>query len=457
MMYSIGMEQKIDIKSLYDSLASKFEAQKKNGYKVIYPKGYEVKIIGNKYVKLVAMSRHKTEKHLLKIVVSVETAIDSLDPVGTMQKIKRFDEVVVTTDHVCMVYNDDHFFENVDAKHLKEGQYVSVYNEMSGNELIGTIVHIEDLGKTDDYVYDCEVDDDSHSFYASNIAIHNSQFVNIQCVTDDLKQKNGYVDDISKWSNEEKLALWKWMDDFVENEVNSFVQKDLIGRTYHTEHPEVLRYSLEYIASSGIYEAKKRYGARKILSEGPEIVDKVKFSGIELKKASTPVVVKEFLKDIYYGVLKEDWNERNFINYINDAYEKFKKLSIDDIAMWKGYNTAREASGFLTMEVGATGISKACTYYNQMIKHLKIGKKYDMILLGQKIRFTYVIPSNEYGIECIAFHDGQWPKEFDGIFKVDYDVMFDKLIMSPLKGFLNATKFKKVDPRKQVVFDIFDL
>ena len=37
------------------------------------------------------------------------------------------------------------------------------------------------------------------------------------------------------------------------------------------------------------------------------------------------------------------------------------------------------------------------------------------------------------------------------------DVMFDKMIMSPLKGFLEATKFKKVDPRKQVVFDIFNL
>ena len=86
--------------------------------------------------------------------------------------------------------------------------------------------------------------------------------------------------------------------------------------------------------------------------------------------------------------------------------------------MWKGYNTAREASGFLQMELGATGISKACTYYNQMLSHLKIGKKYDSILLGQKVRFAYVIPSNEYGIECIAFHDGQWPKEFDSIFKV---------------------------------------
>ena len=451
------MEEKISIKALYDSLAKKYEVQHKKSYEVIYPKGYEIKVLGNRYVKLVAVSRHKTQKHLMKIVVKSEKEIDSLDPIGQKSLVKRYDDVTVTTDHICMVYNDDHFFENVDAKNLKIGNYVSVYDEADDKELVGTIVSIEDLGTTDDLVYDCEVDDDMHAFYASNILIHNSQFCNIQCVTDDLKQKYGYPDDLSKWSNEAKLALWKWVEDFVENEVNPFVQNDLVGKTYKTEHPEVLRYSLEYIGAVGIYERKKHYAVHKILSEGQEIVDKVKFSVIELKKASTPVVVKDFLKDIYLGVLKEDWKERNFIDYINDAYERFKKLSISDIAMWKGYNTAREAAGFLQMELGATGISKACTFYNQMIEHLKIGKKYDTILLGQKVRFAYVIPSNEYGIECIAFHDGQWPKEFDSIFKVDYDVMFDKMIMSPLKGFLEATKFKKIDPRKQVVFDIFDL
>ena len=46
---------------------------------------------------------------------------------------------------------------------------------------------------------------------------------------------------------------------------------------------------------------------------------------------------------------------------------------------------------------------------------------------------------------------------FDSIFTIDYETMFDKLIISPLKGFMEATKFRKVDPRKQVVFDIFEL
>jgi len=436
------MNQQINIESLYDSLVDKFDIENRGSYEVIYPSGIEIKVFGNKYVKLVAVSRHKTSKHIVEVSVVSSKGID---------------KVKVTTDHICMVYNDDHFFENVDAKNLKVGNYVSVYDSEKDIELVGTISSLVDLGQIDEWVYDCEVNDNMHAFYANDILVHNSQFVNIECVTDDFKKKYSLGGNLAKWDDESKLKLWKWVDNFVETEVNPFVQNDLIGKTYCTEHPEVLRYSLEYVGAVGIYERKKHYAVHKILSEGPEIVDKVKFSGIELKKASTPATVKDILRDIYLGVLKEDWTEHQFIEYVNAAYEKFKTLTISDIAMWKGYNTAREAVGFLDMETGATGISKACTYYNQMVDHLKIGKKYDTILLGQKVRFAYVIPSNEYGIECIAFHDGQWPIEFDSIFKVDYDVMFDKMVLSPLKGFLEATKFKKVDPRKQVVFDIFDL
>ena len=450
-------EMKINIGDLFDELSKKYEIKKQKTYEVIYPDNYEIKIFGNRYVKLIAVSRHKTPKHLIKIIVKVEKHVDFLDVAQGPALVRRYEDIIVTTDHICMRYDKDHFFENVDAKNLNVNDYVSVYDENKDKELVGTIVEIEDLGTTNDWVYDCEVDDESHAFYASNILIHNSQFINAQCVTDDFKQKYNLGNDLSKWDDDSKLKLWKWIEDFVENEVNPYVQNDLVGKTYHTEHPEVLRYSLEYIGSTGIYESKKHYAVHKILSEGPEIVDKVKFSGIELKKASLPIAVKGILRDIYLGVLKENWDEHEFISYINEAYEKFKQLSINDLAMWKGYNTARNASGFLQMELGATGISKACTYYNQLIEHLKIGKKYDSILLGQKVRFSYVIPSNAYNIECIAFHDGQWPKEFDEIFKIDYDVMFDKLILSPLKNFFEATHFKKVDPRKQVLFDIFAL
>lgn len=284
-----------------------------------------------------------------------------------------------------------------------------------------------------------------------------SQFVNISCIAKHLLDEGvGNGRDISKWNDDDKLKLWKFVNNFVEDEVNPYVQ-NLVSSYCHTEHPEVLRYSLEYVSSQGIYEAKKHYATRKVIAEGPELVDKIKFSGIELKKASVPARVKDVLKDIYEGILLHGWSEKNFIEYIYTIWDDFKKMSIDEISFWKGYSSAREATGFLQMQKGSTAVASASTYYNQIIKKLGLGKKYDQILLGQKVRFCYVKPTNEYRIPYIAFPDGQWPEEFNKIFEIDYEVMFDKLVTSSLKGFMTATKFSKVDPSKQVEFDIFEL
>jgi DNA polymerase elongation subunit (family B) len=284
-----------------------------------------------------------------------------------------------------------------------------------------------------------------------------SQFVNISCIAKHLLDEGvGNGKDISKWSDDDKLKLWKFVNNFVEDEVNPYVQ-NLISSYCHTEHPEVLRYSLEYVSAQGIYEAKKHYATRKVIAEGPELVDKIKFSGIELKKASVPARVKDVLKDIYEGILLHGWSEKNFIEYIYNIWDDFKMMSIDEISFWKGYSSAREATGFLQMQKGSTAVASASTYYNQIIKKLGLGKKYDQILLGQKVRFCYVKPTNEYRISYIAFPDGQWPREFDQVFEIDYEVMFDKLVSSSLKGFMTATKFSRVNPSKQVEFDIFDL
>jgi hypothetical protein len=434
----------IAIGKLYDNLLNEgYEIQYKKDYELIIPENLKIHTIGNKYVKLVALSRHKTNKNLIKITCKSSNCIN---------------DVTVTTDHVCMVYNEYNFFENKSAKEIQIGDIVSVYDEQNDKEIKGTITNIEDLGITEEYVYDCEVDDENHSFYCNDILIHNSQFVNVACVTNDFKKKYNLKNKIADWSNEEKLKFWKYLDDFVENEVNPFVQ-GIIKEWYHTERPEVLRYSLEYVGDTEVMESKKHYAVHKVLSEGPQIVDKIKYSGIELKKASIPKKIKEYLGEIYNSALTKDWNDNDFKNYILKIYPEFEKLDINDIAIWKGYNTSRQATGFLKMEKGTTGIAKAATFYNQLISKqgLNIASKYDSIRIGDKVRVCYIKPTNKYNIDVIAFNDGQYPDEFKELFQVDYEKMFDKLIKSPLKNFLIACKWKMCDPNNCNIMDIDDL
>ena len=437
----------VAIGELYTQLLADPNFHKVNcgSYELIECSGIETRVLGNKFVPIKYLSRHKTVKDMVKVNVE-----------SISEQNKKY-EIVTTTDHNLMVLNENHFFEQAAIKDLHPNDIVSIYDKYSDSEKLGRIVSFENLGKTEEWVYDLEVDSDNHAFYGNDVYIHNSQFVNIKCVTDWMKQKYHLPEKIFEWTDEMKLKLWNFMEGFVEGKVNKFVQ-NLVKEYCHTEHSEVLRYSLEYIADCGIYEQRKHYICRKIVSEGPEIVNKVKVTGIELKKATIPIAVKDILKDIYYNTLINDWTNSDFNKYLDDAYNKFLTLSINDISIWKGWTSDKIASsGFLQTGKGTTGISKACHYYNDLIKHFKIGKKYDELRTGGKYKFAYLNPNNAYGIDCIAFVDGQWPKEFDGIFSVDYQTMFEKVIKSPLKSFLEATKFTFKDPREKELCELDNL
>ena len=275
-----------------------------------------------------------------------------------------------------------------------------------------------------------------------------SQFINMSPVTNHFIKKYGLPEKIRDWPQEKRQELWNEMADFTNNEINAYV-RNLVHTYCHTDYQDVL-------CDVGIYESKKHYFVHKIFEEG-DPVDKVKVTGISLKKNETDKVMKNFLKDIYEGVVLKDWTESDYQNYINDLYEKFKTYSIDEVSFWKGYGTERESIGFLQMAKGATGISKACTYYNHILNKLGLGKKYDELRVGDKTRFCYLKPTNKYGINQIAYKPGQWPTEFNAIFEVDYSKMFDKIILDQLKRMREACGFGNCDPRKQVVQDVFDL
>ena len=432
--------KEIEIKSLYDKLLSDGnEIHIVGDYEIIdcTSLNLEIQTKGNVYVPLKFLSRHKTKKCLYEISVNDKS-------------------IAVTSDHVCMRYCKEKFFENIKAKDLNIGDYVSVYDSKNNSEVIGVITDIKQLNTTDNYVYDCEVEDDQHCFYANDILVHNSQFVNIQCITEFFIKKFNLSNKIRLWPDEYKLKLWKFMDRFVEETVNPFVQ-GLVKDHCYTEHADVLRYSLEYIGDAGIYEKKKRYCVHKVISEGPELVDKLKYTGIELKRSNVSPEIKQFLQEIYENTILNDWTNDDYRKYINETYNKFLKMGIDKISFWKGWNSDKiDSGGFLQDTKGMTSLSKACHRYNDMIAHLKIGKKYNEIKLGDKIRFCYIQPNNPYGIDTMAFA-GEWPEEFNSIFQVNYPKMFTKSVLEPLKSFREATQFEDFDPANNTAGDIFAL
>ena len=414
----------VKIGELYNKYLSKgYEIHNTpTGHELIYPKNLKIRSIGNEFKKVKCLSRHKTSKNMVRI------------------EFQKSEPLIVTTDHVCMAYNDEHMLENIASKDLRVGMMVDHYCRKSDKEVIDVIASIEELGSTDDYVYDLEVEDESHVFYANNTLIHNSFFMNLEVVTKDFIKKYGLDDNMNKWTDEQKLTLFNHMQKFTDEYLCPHIH-ELVAKEFFSNNVKVMKYGLEYMTSGGIWEAKKRYLCHKIVEEGPRVVDKFKYTGISLKRTNTPPEIKKFMKDIYYtAALDSSFGEDEMKKKIDDVYGKILEMSPNELGIWMGYNTEREMDGFMVAEKGSTGVSKAVGYYNQMIKHLNLGNKYPLINLRDKIQILYVKPTNRFGIDTIGFMPHQWPVEFNDIFDIDYPKMMNKLLIQPLKGFIDALK-----------------
>lgn len=283
----------------------------------------------------------------------------------------------------------------------------------------------ENYNVDDDYVVTASGDTDSF-------------FMNLEAVTKDFIKKNGWDNDLNNWTDEQKLTLWNHMQKFTDEYLVPHIQA-LVAKVFHTSNAAPMKYGLEYMTSGGIFESPKHYIVHKIVDEGPKLVDKFKYTGIELKKAQVPPEIKKFMKDIYFtAVIDNKFDYLAAKKKLDDVYQEILKMPPSALAKWQGYGTETEMEGFLQEKKGATGIGKCANYYNQIVKRLKLDKKYALINVGDKIQTIYIKPTNVYGISQIGFPPKQWPKEFDDIFEIDYPKMMEKVVISPLKGMLKA-------------------
>ncbi len=86
---------------------------------------------------------------------------------------------------------------------------------------------------------------------------------------------------------------------------------------------------------------------------------------------------------------------------------------------------------------GAPWAAKGCINFNNLIKDLKLTKKYDRIGgVGEKVRVVYVKQPNRNNIETVGFI--RWPQEFDKAgFSIDYSIMIEKFFIKKIERLLS--------------------
>ncbi len=243
----------------------------------------------------------------------------------------------------------------------------------------------------------------------------------------DIKNTNKIVDVIDKFC---KVKIQKVIKDSYEelaDYMNAYQQKMSMKR--------------ETIADKGIWKAKKMYILNAWDIEGvrfPEAV--LKIQGIEAVRSSTPKVCRSKIKEALKIIMNED--ENTVQEFIRDFKKEFFKMSFSDIAFPRGMNNMKKYSDRYSIFTSGTPIHvKGALLYNDALKRLGLGDKYEEISDGDKIKFIYLKTPNTLKntvISCPSII----PKEFELDKFIDYEKQFEKTFLVPVKNILDVIDWR---------------
>ena len=241
----------------------------------------------------------------------------------------------------------------------------------------------------------------------------------------------------------------------IENKLNSEIKiwcTKYLRSTYCT-----IAFKRECIADIGIFLMKKRYILHVLDDEGI-IVDKFKYTGVEVVRSTMPNAIKPYAKKIIETMIRtQSVTKTNEL--INDTYRVFRTLPAQDIAFVKGIKNyeayTSKCKGFETAK-GTPNHVKSAYHYNLLLKKHNIDNKYESIVSGDKMRVIYVQQPNKYGINTIGFKS-MLPAEFATDFTVDYEIMFEKILYSMIDRLYSCVNWSIRKPTENVRTELFDL
>ena len=291
---------------------------------------------------------------------------------------------------------------------------------------------VEDLGIQELNVYDIEVED-NHNFFANDICVHNSLYMNLQPVM----EKFGIT------GNQRIKVLEKTTLDKIVPIVNKICTEccDHMG-----SFSNKLFFKLEIAGDKGFWLGKKKYVVRAHSSEGVTYAKpKFKVKGLEMVRSSTPQFVRDELKKSLDMIF--DTDEKNVQKFVEDVRGRFMQLPYQAVAFPRGANNLDEYSDSrMIYKKGCPLQVRGVLLYNHYLRELGIDNKYPVIGEGSKIRFCYLKKPNKLKENVIAWPvDGELPVEFGVHSMVDYELQYEKTFLASMEIVLDAIKWSAVE------------
>ena len=273
--------------------------------------------------------------------------------------------------------------------------------------------------------------------YLNKLLKTNDEVYVVASDTDSIYIKlDSVVNKIFKDKTDNKKIV-KVLDKFCEEKLQSCIDKSFsVLAKYVKAYDQKMFMKREVIANKGIWTAKKRYILNVFNEEGLNLKEpKLKIMGIEAVKSSTPAPCRVKIKEALKVIMNKD--EASLIDFIENFRSHFKKLSPEDIAYPRSCNNLKKYSSSKDIYQKSTPIHvKGALIYNNMLKKNKL-RKYEVIQDGDKVKFITLKEPNPIREHVISF-TSKLPKEFNLHQYIDYDEMFTKSFLEPLRFIVNA-------------------
>lgn len=304
----------------------------------------------------------------------------------------------------------------------------------------------------DEYVYDIEVDDKTHTFIANDILVHNSLYVSYKPIMKSVNYKGSEIEFI--------LHVDKV---FVKNLFKDFLDK--YAKNYEVENKH--DFELETINKSAIHLGKKHYINNVVWEDGIFYEDLSYFypKGIEIVRSSTPSFVRgkdqkggiwDFIRYLFSN--PDNLDIRSVLKLVKEQRKAFEMDDIENISMntsCTGYEdkVLDDINGIETMK-GAHFSIKAAAFHNYILnKNSNYKTKYDLIKSG-KIKYYYCVhPMNNVFGYLRSFHPYEITEK-EGVI-IDYDTQFEKCYLSLVNKFIEPLGLPVINKRLSVLNSLF--
>ena len=232
------------------------------------------------------------------------------------------------------------------------------------------------------------------------------------------------------------------LNQFCQSKIEPFIDDSYKELSDYLQcYEETLVMKRECIADRGIWTAKKRYILNVWDNEGVRYEEpKLKMMGIEAVRSSTPAPVRQYIKDALNLIMSGTENE--LIEFIEQKRAELETLPPESLAFPRSANNIHKFMNPTTLYTKGTPLQvRAAILFNHYLKLKGVENKYNSIKDGEKIKYIYLRKPNPINENVVAFIS-ELPREFGLNSYIDYDTMFTKSFLDPLKVILDVIGWK---------------